>query len=353
MGKSLLAVHIAEAVARTQPSRRIIYLDLERTAAQFAERYLLRTAGRRPRSYRFARNFRWSGLQDFVDVPEQYRRDRYAFLRDCVCELASAGIADVLVIDSLSHLVRSPGGGRETRVLRMLRSIAAATPISILAVASAKPPRHPRPVTLNDLAAGPSMADAADSVFALGPSSMGTDIRYLKHLKSRSGPVRLDQDAVAAYRIGRLGDTPARALGLSGPQALAMPGAYDFDTSQPHALVTSQPHALGTSQPHALGAADPNAPGVSDAPSLGMSDPRRVGVPERHALTIQPAPLLLFSAELLRLNAAAVSLTDASDPSPNFETFPGLFHLGLSPESEHLSRRSRMKAITRSGSYSD
>jgi hypothetical protein len=198
----------------------VIYVDFERTAAQFAERYSRRGSRGHRLSYRFSPNFQWSGIEAGHDVPEQYSRDVYAYYRAALCQLAAYGGVDVLIVDNLSELTRSlSGGGWGSRLMRIMKGIAAASRVSILALAPAKPGTRLRPASARDLAGGPAMADVADSVFAICPSTMAEDVRYLKHLKSRSAPVRLDERCVAAYRIGRIDDPPARAIALSDPDA--------------------------------------------------------------------------------------------------------------------------------------
>ncbi|MDM7922462.1 MAG: AAA family ATPase [Pyrinomonadaceae bacterium] len=219
IGKSLFAVQLAESIARARGGRGVHYLDFERTAAQFAERYTLRGEGGRPLTYRFAKNFHWSGIDPKQKLPDSHQKDRYAFLRECVVQFVHNNDVEVLIIDNLSALVRTLSGSMGQRLMRMLKLATVVYGVSILAVSSAKPSRRVRPATVADLPGGHAMADAADSVFAICRSTMAEDIRYLKHLKSRSGPVRFDENCVAAYRLGRLDDPPARALELSDPDA--------------------------------------------------------------------------------------------------------------------------------------
>ena len=46
-----------------------------------------------------------------------------------------------------------------------------------------------RPIELDDIAGSRHIAELADSVFAIGRSTFGDDIRYIKHLKSRNTPL--------------------------------------------------------------------------------------------------------------------------------------------------------------------
>ena len=65
--------------------------------------------------------------------------------------------------------------------------------ISLLAVAHSRPIARRRPLRLTDLAAAPAVAELADTVFAIHPSTLAPDLRYIKHLKSRNAPLLSEQ----------------------------------------------------------------------------------------------------------------------------------------------------------------
>ena len=77
---------------------------------------------------------------------------------------------------------------------------------------------------MNDLQGSVDLAKVADSMFVLGRSSMQNDLRYLKHVKSRTGLIEHGDDNVALYRLAkfdlaeRLGHTegPARSDNFLG-----------------------------------------------------------------------------------------------------------------------------------------
>ena len=61
-----------------------------------------------------------------------------------------------------------------------------------------------RPLALADLAAAPPVADLADTVFAISPSTLAPDLRYIKHLKNRNAPL-LSEEGWTPFFGGRGG----------------------------------------------------------------------------------------------------------------------------------------------------
>ena len=202
-GKSILAVQLAEAIARgprnaDKRRRRVIYIDLERTLDQFLHRYSFES-----HVHRFSPRFRRARFDDYLDVPEKYSRDVYRYFRSQVGGIITSRKADAVIIDSAEHLV--PSLSRNAAGVRLLKQLKfhAMNGVAVLLVAHARTRRTDRPLTVDDILGGAEIADVADSVFAIGRSTMGEDIRYLKHLKSSTSQIRLDENRVAVYRLER------------------------------------------------------------------------------------------------------------------------------------------------------
>lgn len=223
VGKSIFAVQIAESIASgygvapfTRPRRcRVAYVDIENSAAQFRDRYSCASkgTGREPIRHHFPLRLERAGFAEFTAVPEVFNGDIPRYLRHSIKLLFQQSQADIFVIDSLSGLERSTQGGREThRWMRFFRSLAA-DGYSILVVARSKPRRRHinsdtgrpspafAPLTLKDIPR--PIAEIADSVFAIGTSTTGPDVRYIKHLSSHSARIYHDSEKVLTYRIER------------------------------------------------------------------------------------------------------------------------------------------------------
>ena len=74
--------------------------------------------------------------------------------------------------------------------------------------------RTPGPIELRDLAGSSRIAELADTVFTLGRSHAGDDLRYLKHLKSRTATPTLNHENTPVLQLSRLSEPPAVAGGL-------------------------------------------------------------------------------------------------------------------------------------------
>ena len=62
-----------------------------------------------------------------------------------------------------------------------------------------------RPISLADLQGWRVLANFADSIFAIGPSSIAHDARYLKHLKQRGRELQFDASHVPGFTLGKGG----------------------------------------------------------------------------------------------------------------------------------------------------
>ncbi len=205
VGKSLLAVQIADSIAKgrgVEPfgpeagPRRVLYVDLEKTASQFAERYTEADpdrAGRR-RRHNFSKRFDRVAPLDggYVRAAEIGRR------------IESSG-ATVVVIDNLSHMLRGGLPREAAAAMRELRRVRSAYGVSILVVASAARSTRRSGITAADMAWARTVAPLADNIFAVGRCRSGG--RYIKHLKPNSAAAEEGSGEVARFRIERVGGT--------------------------------------------------------------------------------------------------------------------------------------------------
>lgn len=218
IGKSVLALQIAESIARGRafpPFRtpqsavrnpKVLYIDFERTRERFGERYSAPSPipGKLPVKHRLPQNLIRAHLDDIDCIPDIFKNDPNRYLSYWVYDEIEKSGARVVVIDNIAYLARTLSGGSGTSVIKTLRLWATRFNLSILAVAHRRPRKPHSILTLADLAAAPTVADLADSVFAIGGSTCGPDIRYIKHLKSRSAVVEHNDQNVIVSQIGRM-----------------------------------------------------------------------------------------------------------------------------------------------------
>ena len=124
-GKSILAVQIAESIARGRPllgtrtllsatnakrskgSRRrgekVLYVDMQRSEAQWTERYTFASPvpGKLPMRYRFAKNFDRAGI-DWTNVDlDAYKRDPVEYALHSIFNKIEESRAKVVIIDDI------------------------------------------------------------------------------------------------------------------------------------------------------------------------------------------------------------------------------------------------------------
>ena len=229
VGKSALAIQIAESLARGAPlppfddpapvlevpPQRVLYLDFELTQLQLTRRYTVVPDGgvSLASKYQFSPALRraelyWDGrlidgYQDFTDmIFENIRRQLYAHE------------ASVLIVDNITFLSRSSTANASIafRLMTRLQELKKDQFISVLAVAHT--PKHAvhLPITMNDLQGSIDLAKVADSMFVLGRSRLQPDLRYIKHIKSRTGRIEHGADNVIVYRLAKF--DLAAALGI-------------------------------------------------------------------------------------------------------------------------------------------
>ncbi len=181
-GKSVLAVQIADALARgtamhgfAMPKRRkkVLYVDLAHSDAQFLERY---------RKYKFAHELFRGQPDEDVDLFEWIKA------------VVETNDIEVVIVDDLAAVKQTNEGVRETLLLmRNLKRLCRSRGLSVLAISDASEPKNKRE-SEKDLNTSKVLCRVADSVFSIGSASYQGDRRRIAQTKSRSGKLFWDLD---------------------------------------------------------------------------------------------------------------------------------------------------------------
>ncbi len=181
-GKSLLAVQVAEALARGRPltgldmprrRHRVLYVDLLLSEGQFLRRYTHRGM---ETQYKFAERF-------YRERPPEGEK-----LCDWVRKAVKLGGFEVVVIDDLSAVMRTDNGTFDTlKVMQEMKRLSHETRVSVLVLADSVPPPQKQDISEADLRRSRVLCGLADSVFALG--MWGRENRRLVHIRSRGDRV--------------------------------------------------------------------------------------------------------------------------------------------------------------------
>jgi RecA-family ATPase len=192
VGKSILAVQIADALSRGVPLPRfnmkqepatVLYFDLELNDQQFKKRYTSDLHGQ----HEFSDNFYRVTLNP--DAQGAHKFDSYhAYISNALENTIITSKAKVVIIDNITCLrTGTQAAATAVSLMQNLQTIKNRYGLSVLVLAHT-PKRNPaNPVTRNDLQGSKMLINFADSAFAIGESHLQADQRYLKQIKQRSG----------------------------------------------------------------------------------------------------------------------------------------------------------------------
>lgn len=105
-----------------------------------------------------------------------------------ICSVAEKEKSNIIILDNITYLLEQINNGKH--VMQFMKALKVAKEkydLSILLIAHATKNIGSirKPITTADLGGSKFIADFADTVSALGASSQGNDVKYLKLLKSR------------------------------------------------------------------------------------------------------------------------------------------------------------------------
>ena len=190
VGKSICAVQVANNVSRgenrdvfaSEASQQVVlYLDFELSDKQFQSRY----------SVDWKQDYLWDSKFYRVRINPQFT-DFEDFEKQLFIEIEEAIVkynATILIVDNITYLrMQSTETGKEALpLMKHLTQMKNQFKLSLLVLAHTPKRINPSmPLTINDLAGSKQLANFADSVFCIGKSMQGSNLRYIKQLKARS-----------------------------------------------------------------------------------------------------------------------------------------------------------------------
>lgn len=190
VGKSICAVQVADNVSNgvnkdvfgSEASQQVVlYLDFELSDKQFEARY----------SVDWKKHYLWDSKffrvrinPEFTDF-EDFEKQLFNEIENAVKDYK----ATILIVDNITYLrMQSTESGKEALpLMKYLTQLKNEFKLSLLVLAHTPKRLNPSmPLTINDLAGSKQLANFADSVFCIGKSTQGTNLRYIKQLKARS-----------------------------------------------------------------------------------------------------------------------------------------------------------------------
>lgn len=206
VGKSLMAVELAEALARGRPmnglemptkGQKVLYVDLVLSDDQFAYRYSYE--GRKGRRlYKFSSNF-------YRDRPGEGKG-----LAEWLRAIVAKENIRIVIIDDLSVISQTNDGTRQTlELVRELRRMTHETGITAIILADSYPTAFDREIAERDLRRTRILCAHADSVFALSKPTK-CSWYHLSQTRSQAGEIVWTERSPAHFKLA------ARDNGLIG-----------------------------------------------------------------------------------------------------------------------------------------
>ena len=194
VGKSILAVQIADRIARTDD---VLYLDFELSEKQFQLRY----TSEHGTPYIFPeRLYRVS-----LDCNSLLEADFEEAIMGGIEQMALQTGCKIFIVDNLTYLCCAmEKGDAAGRLMIQLNNLKKRYGLSVLVLAHTPKRSLDCSITSNDLAGSKRLYNFFDSVFAIGKSAQDGELRYVKQLKVRYGTFSHDADNVIIYEIEKV-----------------------------------------------------------------------------------------------------------------------------------------------------
>ena len=194
IGKSILAVQICDEISR---SHKVAYIDLELSDKQFQKRY----SNDYSDEYQFNENLLRVTFNPLGSIPEGKTYDD--FFIECLLKIIHDENIKIVVIDNMTRLVSGDTDSAHIAkpLMDRLSDIKHREELTLLLLEHTRKTDNTRPISLNDLQGSKMKANFADSIFSIGRSVIGQDVRYIKQLKNRSDEIRYPGEKVLSARI--------------------------------------------------------------------------------------------------------------------------------------------------------
>ncbi len=189
VGKSILAVQIAEEIAKEE---KVLYLDLELSDKQFQMRYTMGDT-----VHNFPDNF----LRAEINPENLLNVDLENGIIDSIEKAIMTGVK-VVIIDNITfacmNAERAEVAGEFMKKVIFLKQ---KYQLTVVAIAHTPKQYYRKTLDQYDLAGSSKLINLFDAGIAMGCSVKGKDLRYIKQVKTRSGPKLYGEDNVAVCEL--------------------------------------------------------------------------------------------------------------------------------------------------------
>lgn len=210
IGKSILAVQIAESIASgvaippfetAGGPRRVLLFDFEMDERQIATRY---SSDDGRHKYQFSDELIRIVIGPDTEKPDHHRTMTH-YVAASIEEQVEYYEANIVIIDNITWLNSSTQSTPDAaRMMKILNWLKVEKNLSLLILAHTPKRYGASPLSLNDLFGSKMLSNFADSIFAMGPSRSGPNVRYLKQLKSRQHQRKYDENNTFTMYLSKM-----------------------------------------------------------------------------------------------------------------------------------------------------
>lgn len=192
LGKSILAVQMADEIART---RNVLYIDCELSDKQFQLRY---TSEDGTQTHIFPPGFFRAEIDPMFAMPKNAEELMLQHIEETALTLE----CDTVMVDNIGYLCNNMDKGSDAGTfMQKLKSLKVKHNWNLLIIAHTPKRALCSPITRNDLAGSSRLFNFFDSVFAIGQSAKDQDLRYIKQVKVRHGKFDYGAESVLTCTI--------------------------------------------------------------------------------------------------------------------------------------------------------
>jgi RecA-family ATPase len=206
-GKSIVGVQTGDHLSRGNSvfpfccetsGQPVVYCDFELSAKQFEVRYSVNGQDH----YEFSDNFLRLEINPDAEIPEGKTFEEMVF--PCLEHTLEKTGAKILIVDNLTYLRTGTETAKDALpLMKILKRLKSKYGLSILVLAHTPKRDMTRPITVNDLQGSKMLINFCDAAFAIGHSTSGQSLRYIKQVKARNTEILYDADNVILCKLSK------------------------------------------------------------------------------------------------------------------------------------------------------
>ena len=239
VGKSILAVQIAESIASGNPianfeleatAQKVLYFDFELSKRQFTGRYAEKVERHYQNPYQFSNNLYWIKAAKWFDLPEGMNKKE--FILHSIELAIKESEARVVVIDNMTALANNLSDKPIAQeFLDHIGTLQTRYELSVLILGHTNKGGKGKEIELDHLSGAMDIGNLIDSAFSIGYSNISSDHRYIKQMKIREDAAAFGANNVISCQIVKESNFLGfKYCGLDTESNLLLkPGAGAFD----------------------------------------------------------------------------------------------------------------------------